>query len=74
MSTVLVVDDERKITDVVRDYLVHAGFAVATAGDIGLQNPAATAAKSLLMVRSARARAARASLGCCCCSQRRTSQ
>jgi two-component system alkaline phosphatase synthesis response regulator PhoP len=30
---VLVVDDEPKIVDVVRDYLIDAGFSVATAGD-----------------------------------------
>jgi DNA-binding response OmpR family regulator len=30
---VLVVDDEPKIVDVVREYLEHAGFAVRTAGD-----------------------------------------
>jgi DNA-binding response OmpR family regulator len=33
MPTVLVVDDEAKITDVVRDYLAHAGFDVVTAYD-----------------------------------------
>ncbi|HEV8625357.1 MAG TPA: response regulator transcription factor [Acidimicrobiia bacterium] len=33
MKTVLVVDDEPKIVDVVREYLEHAGFAVRTAGD-----------------------------------------
>jgi two-component system, OmpR family, alkaline phosphatase synthesis response regulator PhoP len=32
-QTVLVVEDEPKIVDVVREYLVHAGFSVATAGD-----------------------------------------
>src|SRR6059058_488886 len=32
-KTVLVVDDEPKIVDVVREYLEHAGFAVRTAGD-----------------------------------------
>jgi two-component system, OmpR family, alkaline phosphatase synthesis response regulator PhoP len=31
--TVLVVEDEPKILDVVRDYLVDAGFSVTTAGD-----------------------------------------
>ena len=33
MKTILVVDDEPKIVDVVRDYLQVAGFTVATAGD-----------------------------------------
>jgi DNA-binding response OmpR family regulator len=33
MKTVLVVDDEPKITGVVRDYLQHAGFGVVTASD-----------------------------------------
>ncbi|HEV7685662.1 MAG TPA: response regulator transcription factor [Acidimicrobiia bacterium] len=33
VKTVLVVDDEPKIVDVVREYLEHAGFAVRTAGD-----------------------------------------
>ena len=33
MKTVLVVDDEPKIVDVVREYLEHAGFSVRTAGD-----------------------------------------
>jgi DNA-binding response OmpR family regulator len=33
MKTVLVVDDEPKIVEVVREYLEHAGFAVRTAGD-----------------------------------------
>jgi DNA-binding response OmpR family regulator len=33
LKTVLVVDDEPKIVDVVREYLEHAGFAVRTAGD-----------------------------------------
>ena len=32
---VLVVDDEAKIVQLVRDYLEHAGFAVVTAGDGG---------------------------------------
>jgi DNA-binding response OmpR family regulator len=32
-KTVLVVDDEPKIVDVVREYLEHAGFSVRTAGD-----------------------------------------
>jgi len=32
MRTVLVVDDEPKITRLARDYLEHAGFAVQTAG------------------------------------------
>jgi DNA-binding response OmpR family regulator len=32
-KTVLVVDDEPKIVDVVREYLQHAGFSVRTAGD-----------------------------------------
>ena len=33
MKTILVVDDERKIVDLARDYLEHAGFVVRTAGD-----------------------------------------
>jgi len=33
MKTVLVVDDEPKITQIARDYLEHAGFAVLTATD-----------------------------------------
>jgi len=33
MPTILVVDDEPKITRLVRDYLERAGFAVRTAGD-----------------------------------------
>lgn len=33
MKTILVVDDEARITQLVRDYLEHAGFAVLTAGD-----------------------------------------
>jgi DNA-binding response OmpR family regulator len=33
MMTILVVDDERKIADLARDYLEHAGFAVRIAGD-----------------------------------------
>ena len=33
MATILVVDDEPKITRLVRDYLESAGFAVATAAD-----------------------------------------
>ena len=33
MRTILVVDDERRIVDVARDYLEHAGFEVVTAGD-----------------------------------------
>ena len=33
MKTVLVVDDEPKILEVVRDYLADAGFAVVTASD-----------------------------------------
>src|SRR3954451_10902804 len=33
MKTILVVDDERKIADLARDYLEHAGFAVRTAAD-----------------------------------------
>jgi DNA-binding response OmpR family regulator len=32
MRTILVVDDESKITRLARDYLEHAGFAVQTAG------------------------------------------
>jgi len=33
MTTVLVVDDERQIAQIARDYLEHAGFAVITAAD-----------------------------------------
>jgi two-component system, OmpR family, alkaline phosphatase synthesis response regulator PhoP len=33
MRTVLVVEDEPRIADLVRDYLEHAGFAVLVAGD-----------------------------------------
>jgi two-component system, OmpR family, alkaline phosphatase synthesis response regulator PhoP len=33
MKTILVVDDERKIVDLARDYLEHAGFEVRTAVD-----------------------------------------
>lgn len=40
MKTILVVDDEPRITQLARDYLVHAGFAVNTAAD----GPAALAA------------------------------
>ena len=35
MKTILVVDDERKIADLARDYLEHAGFAVRIATDGG---------------------------------------
>jgi DNA-binding response OmpR family regulator len=33
MKTILVVDDERKIADLARDYLEHAGFTVRVAAD-----------------------------------------
>ena len=33
MRTVLVVEDERQIAEIARDYLEHAGFAVVTTGD-----------------------------------------
>ncbi len=33
MKTILVVDDESKIVQLVRDYLEHAGYKVRTAGD-----------------------------------------
>jgi len=33
MKTILVVDDEPKITQLARDYLEHAGFEVLVAGD-----------------------------------------
>src|SRR5690242_15148156 len=33
MKTVLVVDDERQIAEIARDYLRHAGYAVITATD-----------------------------------------
>ncbi|MBI4673036.1 MAG: response regulator transcription factor [Chloroflexi bacterium] len=33
MKTILVVDDEPKITQIARDYLEHAGFTVLTASD-----------------------------------------
>jgi two-component system alkaline phosphatase synthesis response regulator PhoP len=35
MKTVLVVDDERQIAQIARDYLEHAGFSVITTGDGG---------------------------------------
>ena len=33
MKTILIVDDEPRITTLVRDYLEHAGFTVITTGD-----------------------------------------
>ena len=33
MKTVLVVEDEPQIAQIVRDYLQHAGFGVVTTGD-----------------------------------------
>ena len=39
-KTILLVDDDARITQVARDYLAHAGFAVAVAHD----GPAALAA------------------------------
>src|SRR5262245_49319014 len=33
MKTVLVVDDERQIAEIARDYLRHAGYGVITAAD-----------------------------------------
>ncbi len=33
MKTILVVEDERQIAQIARDYLSHAGFAVVTSGD-----------------------------------------
>jgi len=33
VATILVVDDEPKIVQLVRDYLEHAGFSVITASD-----------------------------------------
>src|SRR5260221_14693609 len=33
MKTILVVDDESRITQLARDYLTHAGFTVVTAHD-----------------------------------------
>src|SRR5713101_6127169 len=33
MKTVLVVEDERQIAQIARDYLQHAGFSVLTTGD-----------------------------------------
>src|SRR5437667_5461264 len=33
MKTILVVDDEREIAQIARDYLQHAGFAVISAAD-----------------------------------------
>jgi two-component system, OmpR family, alkaline phosphatase synthesis response regulator PhoP len=33
MKTILVVEDDRQIAEIARDYLQHAGFAVAAAGD-----------------------------------------
>jgi DNA-binding response OmpR family regulator len=45
MRTILIVDDEPKITRLARDYLEHAGFAVQTARD---------GASALAVVRSAK--------------------
>src|SRR5215831_11569768 len=33
MATVLVIDDERRVAEIARDYLRHAGFTVLTAAD-----------------------------------------
>ncbi len=50
MKTVLVVDDELKITRLVRDYLQQAGFAVLTAGDGKAALASARAAKPDLVI------------------------
>jgi two-component system alkaline phosphatase synthesis response regulator PhoP len=45
MTTVLVVDDERQIAEIAKDYLQHAGFEVITTGD-GLEALALVRARS----------------------------
>lgn len=50
MKTVLVVDDELKITRLVRDYLQQAGYAVLTAGDGKAALATARAAKPDLVI------------------------
>lgn len=50
MKTILVVDDEPKITQLVRDYLERAGFAVRVAGDGRLALSAARADKPDMIV------------------------
>jgi DNA-binding response OmpR family regulator len=50
MKSILVVDDEPKITRLARDYLEHAGFAVLTAGDGRSALAAARSAKPDLVV------------------------
>lgn len=50
MKTILVVDDETRITQLARDYLEHAGYQVLTAGDGPAALAAARAAKPDLVV------------------------
>ena len=50
MKTILVVDDEVKIVQLVRDYLEHAGFQVVAAGDGQTALAAARASKPDLIV------------------------
>ncbi|MBI4769255.1 MAG: response regulator transcription factor [Chloroflexi bacterium] len=50
MKSILVVDDEPKITRLARDYLEHAGFAVLTAGDGRSALAAARSARPDLVV------------------------
>ncbi len=50
MKTILVVEDEMKIARLVRDYLEHAGFDVAVAGDGGAAVAAARGSKPDLVV------------------------
>jgi DNA-binding response OmpR family regulator len=50
MKTILVVDDESKITRLARDYLEHAGFAVLTAHDGQTALAVARSAKPDLVV------------------------
>ncbi len=50
MKTILVVDDEARITQLARDYLEHAGYRVLTTGDGQAALAAARAAKPDLVV------------------------
>ena len=50
MRTILIVDDEPKITRLARDYLEHAGFAVQTAGNGATALASLRAAKPDLIV------------------------
>ncbi len=50
MKTILVVDDELRITQLARDYLEHAGYQVLTAGDGPAALAAARAAQPDLVV------------------------